>query len=66
MLTIRFVLAMLPSALAILAVGGPVSAQTYPNKPIRIITVGVGTTNDFIARLIAQGLAEPLGQQVMV
>src|SRR5258705_3605900 len=43
-----------------------VSAQDYPNKPVRIITGGVGGSNDFAARIIAQGLASPLGQQVLV
>ena len=43
-----------------------VSAQTYPNKPIRIFTGSVGSSGDFTARLIAQGLSGPLGQQVIV
>src|SRR5215470_17839744 len=41
-------------------------SQSYPSKPVRIITSGVGGGNDFVARLIAQGLAAPLGQQVVV
>ncbi len=40
--------------------------QNYPNKSIRIITSGVGGGNDFVARLIAQGISSPLGQQVIV
>jgi len=41
-------------------------AQTYPNKPIRLITAEVGGGTDFAARLIAQGLTERFGQQVVV
>jgi tripartite-type tricarboxylate transporter receptor subunit TctC len=42
-------------------------AQTYPVKPIRFIvpwTPGSGT--DLMSRMLAQRLAEPLGQQVVV
>ncbi len=41
--------------------------QAYPVKPIRIVTSGAGGGNDYISRLIAQGLsAGTLGQQVIV
>ena len=43
-----------------------VSAQTYPSKPVRITTYSVGGSNDFAARLLADGLAGPLGQPVVV
>jgi len=43
-----------------------VSAQDYPNKPIRIITAAAGGGSDFIARLLGQGIAGPLGQPVIV
>lgn len=42
------------------------AAQTYPNRPVRIVTSPAGGGNDFAARLIAQGLSGPLGQQVIV
>ncbi len=42
------------------------SAQVYPNKPVRIITAEPGGGNEFAARLIAQGLTAALGQQVIV
>ena len=42
------------------------SAQTFPVKPLRIITADTGSTNDLVARLIAQGLTGNLGQQVIV
>lgn len=41
-------------------------AQTYPVKPIRILTAGVGGGNDLTARLLAQAMSSPLGQQVVV
>jgi len=40
--------------------------QNFPTKPIRIITSAVGGGNDFAARIIAQGIAAPLGQPVIV
>src|SRR3982751_3419283 len=51
-------------ALAIL-IGGA-CAQSYPTKPIRLITSAPGGTSDFTARMIARGLTENLGQQVIV
>src|SRR3990172_5106005 len=45
---------------------GVVSGQNYPNKPIRIVTGSIGSSNDFLARIIAQGISGPLGQQVIV
>jgi len=43
-----------------------ISAQTYPNKPIRILTGGVGGSGDFAARLIAPELTANLRQPVIV
>ena len=45
---------------------GAAYSQSYPNKPIRMLTGGVGGGNDVASRLIAPGLAENLGQQVIV
>ena len=45
----------------------PVSGQDYPTKPIRIVTSQPGSSNDLVARLIAQaGLSTSLGQPVIV
>ncbi len=44
----------------------PAHAQTYPAKPVRIITSGVGGADDVASRIVAQGLAAVLGQQVIV
>jgi tripartite-type tricarboxylate transporter receptor subunit TctC len=42
-------------------------AQTYPAKPIRIIAGFVaGGGSDFIARIVAQKITEPLGRTVIV
>lgn len=43
-----------------------VFGQTFPNKPIRMVTGNVGGGADFVARLIAQGISGPLGQPVIV
>ncbi len=45
---------------------GAVSAQTYPSKPIRIVTAQAGGGTDFVARLIAQGLTDSLKQPVII
>ena len=54
--------------LVMLAVScAPVGAQTYPNRPVRMISPyppGGGT--DAVARLVAQALTDQLGQQVVV
>ena len=46
--------------------GGAVLAQTFPSRPIRILTGSAGGSNDFIARIITQGLSGPLGQPVII
>ena len=43
-----------------------VSGQPFPNRPVRIVSSEPGSSNDFFARLIAQGLTASLGQQVIV
>jgi len=42
------------------------AAQTFPNRPLRLLTGGAGGGNDIAARLIADGLTANLGQQVFV
>jgi len=55
------------AALAAAAVGCSAVAQSYPAKPIRIV-VGftAGGPTDIVTRTIAPGLAEALGQSVVV
>ena len=50
----------------LVASAGLASGQNYPYKPIRIVIPGTGGGGDIMARLIANGLAGPLGQQVVV
>ena len=45
---------------------GTVSAQDYPSRPIRMVTSAAGGGTDFVARIVAQGLSDVLGQQVIV
>lgn len=65
MLLLRFVVAAFSASL--MAVGtGNAAAQGYLNKPLRIVTSGVGGAGDFAARLIGQALTPNLGQPVIV
>jgi len=66
LLTAPVVLALaLPEALAQDAATSP--AQAYPNRPIRIVVaIPSGSGTDTVARLIALGLSERLGRQVVV
>ena len=50
----------------ILACATPVIAQTFPLKPVRIVTAEPGGGNDLAARLLAQGLTAAFGHQVLV
>ena len=56
----------MPLRVAVAAARGAACGQDYPNKPIRIVTSEAGGGNDIQARLIAQGLAGALGEQVVV
>jgi tripartite-type tricarboxylate transporter receptor subunit TctC len=50
-----------------LAFAGPLSAQPYPNKPVKIIIpFAAGGVTDIAGRLIAQRLSERLGQQFFI
>lgn len=42
------------------------AAQDYPTKPVRIVTPPAGAGNDYVARVIAQGLTVSMGQQLVV
>ena len=53
--------------LLLLSVTPPVSAQSFPSKPIRVIVPSVaGGGTDITARTIAPKMSEILGQQVVV
>ena len=54
---------------AVLAAGvgsGPTLAQSYPEKPVRLVTAAPGAAGDFVSRMIAPGLTEKWGQTVVV
>ncbi len=56
----------LPLAALILPGTGYAQAQEFPGKAIRIVASPPGGANNFIARLVAQGLTDSVGWQVIV
>jgi tripartite-type tricarboxylate transporter receptor subunit TctC len=57
------------ACLIVLMIAGSCAAHAqtaFPVKPIRIVTAAVGGASDFTARLLAQGLGNSFGQQVIV
>ena len=65
MLNISRCFSILFTCLAIIA--GAASAADYPTKPIKLVVAwSLGGTTDILARIIAQGLSEKLGETVLV
>ncbi len=63
----RLFLLLVTAAVLDVAAPGASAAQTYPAKPIRLISpYAPGGGTDILARLIGQKLAENLGQSVIV
>ncbi len=56
----------LPAVLLSLLSSGMACAQSYPVKPVRIVTVAPGSANDIVARLIAQEIRPALGHPVVI
>ena len=55
------------AALGVAAAGFPAAAQQWPSRPIHLVVgFGAGGPSDIIGRLIAAGMSESLGQQVVV
>jgi tripartite-type tricarboxylate transporter receptor subunit TctC len=52
--------------MVVLIVSGSASAQSYPNRLIRVLTSEGGGGSDLGARIIAQGLTVSLGEPVIV
>jgi tripartite-type tricarboxylate transporter receptor subunit TctC len=59
-------------AAALVAVGlmvagaDPARGQGFPNKPLRLVTVGAGGGSDLMARIIVRDLAPALGQPIVI
>ncbi|OGB03741.1 MAG: hypothetical protein A3E79_09575 [Burkholderiales bacterium RIFCSPHIGHO2_12_FULL_61_11] len=54
-------------AAALILSPAAVVAQDYPSRPVKLIVpFGPGTTTDIVSRVIAEALAKPLGQAVIV
>ena len=55
------------AGVALVALTEPVAAQTYPNKPIRLIVPWPpGGGADVLSRMVSPKLAEALGQQIII
>jgi len=52
--------------LCILHFTSTAGAQTYPSKPVRIVTGSAGTSGDLLSRYLAQRLNERWGKPVIV
>src|SRR5690349_19792418 len=61
-----FMIRFLLPVLLVLPGTATVFGQSYPSKPIRIVTTPAGTGTDFQSRLVAQEIAGPLGQPVVI
>lgn len=57
---------MLVTCAALAVAAGTAFAQDYPSRPIHMITSAAGGGTDLVARVVAQALAGPLGQAVVV
>ena len=55
------------ATLAFTGIPGPVRAQSYPARPIKIVVpISTGSTTDVIARLIGETLRVSMGQTVLI
>jgi len=62
---LKLAVAALAATLAVVA--GPVAAQSFPTKPVRmIVTYPPGGSSDLMGRILAQKLSDLWGQQVLV
>ncbi len=62
-----FSLAAITVALAVMLLGQPVAAATFPDHPVRIVVpFPAGGSNDVVARFLGMKLYEVWGQQVII
>ena len=55
------------TAVTITAMSSPASAQTYPERPVRLVTQGAaGSGPDVIARIVSDHLGRLWGQQLVI
>ncbi len=65
--TIRRLLALALTCLAAMGLAGPARAQNWPTQPLRwIVPYPAGGGSDVVARAVAAGLEQPLGQPIVV
>jgi len=63
----RLVRILLACACALAALAAPALAQTYPNRPIKLlVSFPPGGASDLIARVIGAAMSERLGQPIVV
>ena len=63
----QFSLAAVTAALAVMLLGQPVAATTFPDHPVRIVVpFPAGGSNDVVARFLGMKLYEVWGQQVII
>ena len=55
-----------PAVLVVIAFSIPAAGQSYPERPVRVVTSGAGGGLDVAARLIGPHLGAGLGQQVVI
>jgi tripartite-type tricarboxylate transporter receptor subunit TctC len=54
-------------ALAIIGVAGTASAQNWPTRPVTmVVPYAAGSSSDIAGRILAAGLSDALGQQVII
>jgi tripartite-type tricarboxylate transporter receptor subunit TctC len=54
------------SSALIFGIATGICAQSYPAKPIRILTSQAASGNDIMARIVAQGISPALGQPIVI
>src|SRR4051812_8377492 len=57
----------LTAALSIIGAAQPAAAETWPTRPVTmVVPFAAGSSSDTAGRVIAVGLSEALGQQVII